>query len=294
LAPPACPYEDCNGRLLVGDPLLDSPAGGGLGWFGNVEVAVVGPHVKNRAINALDLGLGAGPQPIHLPTAELDWTAAPRFEVGYRLGQGFGAVLLSYRFLTTDGSATLPGFDVGGAMLNSRLDLNEVDLDYASREFTVAPQLDMNWRIGLRYGNIFFDSKAQGIFLEERTSVSFWGLGPHAVLELGWHCHEMPQFALYNRCEGAICLGRIMENFEQTVGLGAGPLVGAALHTEEDQAVQILHEQVGVSYTPDWAERQLRFVTGYDFEAWWSIGPRTHAHSAFTGNGVFVRAEYSY
>jgi hypothetical protein len=291
---PGCPYEDCNGRLLKGDPLLDPPFGGALGWFGDVEVTVVGPHIKNRVTNAIDLGLGAGPQIIHLPTAELDWTAAPRFEAGYRFGQGFGEVLLSYRFLTTDGSATLAGFDGDGALLHSRLNLNVADLDYGSREFSLGPQVDMKWRVGVRVANLFFDSRAVGPFLEERTSDSFIGAGPHAVLDLGWRSPDMPEFALYSRLEGAVGLGKIRENFEQTISAFGVPLVGGALNTKEDQTVPMLHIQAGFSYTPDWADRQLRFVTGYDFESWWALGPRGNNHSAFTGNGVFVRAEFNY
>jgi hypothetical protein len=285
-APPVCPYQDCNGRLLWGDPLLDPACGGALGWFGDVEVTVLGPHIKNRVTNAIDLG--AGPEIVHLPTAELDWTAAPRFEVGYRFGQGFGEVLLSYRFLTTDGSDTLSGFDVSGGALRSRLNLNAADLDYGSREFSLGCQCDMKWRIGLRLANIFFDSRAQGVFLEERTSDSFTGLGPHAALELGWH-PTTPEFGLYSRLEGALAIGEIRENFELISGG-----VGGALHTKENQVVPILHVQAGMSYTPEWADRRLRLVAGYDFESWWSLGVRGNNHSAFIGNGVFVRAEVNY
>src|SRR4051794_27620248 len=45
--PPACaPYEDRNGPLLVGDPLLDGPACPG--WLAAVDVGVVVPHVRSN------------------------------------------------------------------------------------------------------------------------------------------------------------------------------------------------------------------------------------------------------
>lgn len=296
---PCPPYQDCNGRLLWGDPLLDPACGGNLGWFGDVEVDVVGPHIKNRVTGVLDLGLGAGPQVIHLPTAELDWTAAPRFEIGYRLGQGFGEFLLDYRFLTTDGDAGLPGFAGNFGELHSRLNLNVADLDYGSREFSLGPQFDMKWRIGVRFASIFFDSQAVGPGLEERTSGSFSGVGPHAVLDLAWHRQELPEFALFGRVEGAAAMGEVNENFAQTIRSAAGPLAGAALHEESEQAVPILHLQAGLRYCPDWGDRQVRFVAGYDFEQWWQIGvgptfSTSPGHSAFTGNGVFIRTEFNY
>ena len=85
-----------------------------------------------------------------LPAAGLDWTVAPRLEVGYRLPSAFGDVRrLSYRFLATDGNGSTSGLD-GTASLHSRLDFNQIDLDYLSREFSLAPHWDMKWHFGLR------------------------------------------------------------------------------------------------------------------------------------------------
>ena len=45
--PPACaPYEDRNGRLLVGSDLLDRP--GAVGWLAAIEVGAVVPHIRNN------------------------------------------------------------------------------------------------------------------------------------------------------------------------------------------------------------------------------------------------------
>src|SRR5207248_1661444 len=114
--------EDNNGNLLKGDPLLDcSPWAAGGGWFGALEVDAVGPAVKNR-LNA-PLVIGGVTTTVQLPSADLGWTAMPRVELGYRLGQAAGEFLIAYRGLHSTGSGTLAGFDAAGtaAPLSSRL-----------------------------------------------------------------------------------------------------------------------------------------------------------------------------
>src|SRR5205823_2227184 len=135
--PTYTPYRDSNGPLLHGDPLLDRPFTQPSGWFAGLELNLVGPHIKNRLAAPVTVE-GFLPDLVHLPTAELDWAGSPRFEVGYRFGQGCGELLVSYRFLATDGRATLADFDFfGGGFLKSRLDLHVIDLDYASEEFPI-------------------------------------------------------------------------------------------------------------------------------------------------------------
>ena len=148
------------------------------------------PHVKNQLTNASLRG--GAPDVVSLPSAPLDWTVAPRFEMGRTLPSGFGAVAVSYRFLPTRGPARTTGFD-GPAVLKSRLDLNIADLDYISREFSLWPNWDMTWRLGGRTAWIYFDSRADesfaaaaagsGVF-EQRTSDSFVGFGPHTGVEV--------------------------------------------------------------------------------------------------------------
>ena len=69
----------------------------------------------------------------------LDWTVAPRFELGYRFPDSFGDFSASYRFLTSEGRGT--AINAFGAFdVRSRLDLNQLDLDYGSaRFFALAP-----------------------------------------------------------------------------------------------------------------------------------------------------------
>src|SRR5439155_9662387 len=125
------------------------------------------------------------PDLIQLPTAELDWAGSPRFELGYRLAECFGAFSVAYRFFSTEGEAALPNFDLDGGLLRSRLDVNVVDLDYSSRELSLGPNWDMQWRVGVRFGDVFFDSHAESLFFEQRASNNFFGAGPHVGLHLG-------------------------------------------------------------------------------------------------------------
>src|SRR5207253_2591637 len=104
------------------------------GWFGQVDVGYLAPHLKNELINTVTFADGSTTT-VGLPAARLDWTVSPRFEVGYRLPTGFGGISLSYRFLVAEGTDFIAGLD-GSAVLKSRLDFHVADLDWSSREYT--------------------------------------------------------------------------------------------------------------------------------------------------------------
>jgi hypothetical protein len=293
-ASPACaPYEDDNGPLLKGHPLLDAPSFAPPGWFGAVEVDVVGPHIKNRLISTFPV-LPGGADHVHLPTASLDWTGAPRFDLGYRLAQGAGELLLSYRFLVTAGSETLPGFGPGGAAaaLHSRLDVQVLDVDYGGREYSLLPRWDMKWLAGFRLGNVFFDSRAAGPLLLERTSNTYYGGGPHVRLDL-WRHPGPAGLSLFGRLDLAYLLfGEVRQHFEEAVTGPGGP-AGGELRETHNQPVPVVGVQAGV----DWrvpGNPHLSFAAGYAFERWFLIGDVQQSHGELTLQGVFLRGEYSY
>src|SRR5262249_16495310 len=143
--------------------------------------------VKNRLFAPLTFPGGATTE-AHLLGAELDWTGSPRLTLGYRMGEGAGEFLVSYRSLVTEGEANT--FDDNGdtGLLQSRLNLNQVDLDYGNYERALVPRWDMEWRVGLRVATVYYDTRANltlvrpfpdmpGLF-EAQTSNNFWGLGP--------------------------------------------------------------------------------------------------------------------
>lgn len=297
--PPIAPYQDYNGPLLRGDPLLDRPRSSEPGWFWAVEMNVVAPQIKNRLqapvlINSPILQLPAVqeflPAVVHVPTAELDWTGAPRFELGYRFPQGCGELLLSYRFLVSEGKATIPAFDFGDdGFLKSRLDMQALDFDYGSREYSLDPRWDMKWQAGVRLANVYFDSLAEGFFREERTSNHFIGAGPHLRLDL-WRKLDIEGLGLFFRLEGAAVVGQISQSFERVIA--TDPLLGGATLVHHTQGVPVLDVQAGLSWTP-WYGR-TRFALGYEFERWWYLGEAGDSRAELTTQGIFFRAEVGF
>jgi hypothetical protein len=297
--PPIASYQDNNGPLLRGDPLLDRPRALGPGWFAALEVDVLGPQIKNRLQAPVAIKSPIVQQPgileflpdnVHLPTAGLDWTAAPRFELGYRFAEGFGEFLLSYRLLVTEGHATMPGFDLGDVgFLKSRLDLHAVDFDYGSREFSLDPHWDMKWRAGVRLANFYFDSVALGLFREEGTSDHFIGAGPHVGLDL---CRslQIDGMGLFVRLEGASVVGQISQNFKSVIGDEF--LLGGATLVHHTQAVPVLNVQAGLSWMP-WHGR-TRLAMGYEFERWWFVGEAGESRAELTTQGIFFRVEFGF
>ena len=164
LTPPAPPMPTFApapqpGPYFEVDPLLDRPPLPPPGWFADVDLGAVIPHVKNHLSGQVQLPGAANADTVALPSAGLDWTVFPRVEAGYRLPSGFGAVSLSFRFLDTEGTSTVGGVD-GAAVLHSRLSLHEAGLDYSNNETSLWPNWDMKWTVGVRLLYAFFDSRA--------------------------------------------------------------------------------------------------------------------------------------
>jgi hypothetical protein len=295
------------------DPLLDPPWLPAPGWFTGVDLGIVGPHVKNRLVGIVMVD-NRPPDIVRLPGANLDWTVAPRFELGYRLPSGFGEFALSYRFLATDGTESILGPD-GPAALKSRLDLNIVDFDYASREFFTDqwPYCHMKWRFGLRYANVFFDSQAaesvaaaaagSGIF-ETTVSNHYWGIGPHAGLELT-RDFENSGLALVGSVEGATLLGRLQQRFfEASTSLGpTGQLLTGSTRQTGSQSVPIINVFLGLRWEPTFANSnhavgspRFHADLGLVYEYWWNVGrdSATTSRGELSDQGVIVRAEFNF
>ncbi len=289
--------QDRNGPVLQGNPLLDPPPTPP-GWFGALELGVIAPHFKNRLIAPVTVGEVT--EQVHLPTAELTWTAAPRFEVGYRLPEAVGELLVSYRFLATEGSAVIPSYDaLGAGSLKSRLDVNVIDLDYASREFSLGPHWDMKWRVGARVNTVFFDSRAAGAILEQRTSNHFWGVGAHLGLDLWRSLPAVPGLALFFRSEGGPAqLGKLRQRFEETLAAPGSPRLSGETAITKVRESPFVNFQAGVSYLlPQAGGRQLRFAAGYQLERWFYLEQADGFDSRggeLTMQGLFVRVEWGF
>ncbi len=289
-APPACAsHEDTNGDLLKGDSLLDwSPWGFGCGWFGALEIDPVGPSIKNR-LNA-PVMVGGATTILQLPSADLHWTVMPNVEMGYRLGQGAGALLVSYRGLSAAGSGALSGFDAAGnaAPLSTHLNLHVVDFDYASRENALGPLWDMKWRAGIRIANVFFDSTAGTPLLSQHESNNFAGAGPHFALELKRRLGD-GGLSILGKLDGGVVLGRVHQLYEEAI-----PGVGSASTTASaNEPAPVLEVRFGLDYAP--AELpNIHLATGYLFQRWWTVGETAGTQGEVTYQGIFCRAEWRY
>jgi Legionella pneumophila major outer membrane protein precursor len=306
--PPATRPYSCAplpGPYFEQDRRLDPPCLPQPGWFVDAGVEIVGVHFKDRLVDTVQID-GRLPDAVHVPGADLDWTALPRVELGYRLSSGFGEFAVGYRGFATDGSASLPSPD-GTAAVHSRLDLNTVDMDYASREFFTDqwPYVHMKWRFGLRWADAYYDTQAleplaaaaagTDVF-ERRTSNNFWGLGPHLGVELARQFHDSG-LALVGWAEGATLLGRIRQNFfEESTLLGSNglPLSG---NTRESvsQDVPIINAFIGLSWQPP-AYPSFRAYAGYGYEYWWNVGRNsdTLSRGELSDQGVLLRAGFNY
>jgi hypothetical protein len=289
--PPCNPWEDRNGPVLKGDEFLDDKGDSPPGWFGALEAGLVASHIRNHLTN--QVSVAGGTDTVHLPTADLDWTVSPRFELGYRFAQAAGELLLAYRFLVTSGSQVLPGFDANGdpAALHSRLDMHAWDFDYGNWENALLPWCEMKWRIGARLATVFFDSTANSSLLEQHTSNYFIGAGPHIGLDLR-HTVACSDFAVFGRVEGAFLVGRASQSFEEIVGAGPGS-VGGATRAEQTTVAPWVGVQAGVEWAPLGAEH-LRLSVGYTFEHWWNFGDVGDSHAEVITQGVFLRGEIRY
>jgi hypothetical protein len=308
-APPPGPLPpDAERPYFQPDTLLDPQQLPPPGWFFDLDLDATLGHVKNQlSTTVLNPATGKADL-VGLPSAPLNWAINPNFEVGYRLPSGFGEILLNYRFLATDGSEMVEGTD-GPTRLSSLLDINQADLDYASREISLWPYWDMRWRIGLRYADVYFDSRADEAFAlaaagsgiyETRTTNSYVGFGPHAGLDLARR-FGTSGLAFVTKADFAMLFGRIRQQFiEHTTTLGADgqPLIGA-VSASSSQGVPVLEVQAGFSWQPP-RYSQLNFFLGYRYEYWWDVGALDSLNNSggtfgeVADQGFVLRAEFNF
>src|SRR5262249_19426916 len=152
-------FEDVNGPLLHGDPLLNAP--GWQGWSASFEVGILVPHVKNHLVDAVAITPDFT-DTVVVPTPRLSWTASPRVALGYRWDEGCGEVRLAYQSLVSEGTGTVHGFDLfGDGIARSRINVNLLDLDYVTEKFGSGTWLglgsEFQWHLGARLAGVYFD-----------------------------------------------------------------------------------------------------------------------------------------
>jgi hypothetical protein len=261
------------------------------GLFGAVEISALAPHFANHLVGAVPIG--GITDVIHTPPTDLGWTGSPRFELGYRLPDNRGEFLVSYRTVVADNNGVQPGFDVSGdALLRSRLNFNDVDLDYGWRLVGPGSPWDVAWRAGVRVAAVYYDALAVGQVVEQRSTNNFVGAGPHGGLDV-WRRIDGTGLSVFGRLEAAVVIGNISQSFQEEVNIPGGPLVGGASRVNQVQGVPVLSFQLGLGFTPQ-DHDHLRLAAGYQFERWWYIGAANGSEGELTTQGLFFRAEFNY
>jgi hypothetical protein len=291
--PPVYPYDPNV------EPILDRVPTNPPGLFAGIEGDLLWVHIKNRLRG--DVNLDGFTDTLHLPTAELEFTGAPRFMLGWRFPPGYGEFQASYRSLVTEGGHNIPDFDpLGDGFLKSRLNVNVVDLDYSTQEIPLATTLpgqawDAKFFVGARLAGAYFDSRAAGFILEQRTANNFFGAGPQVGMEIYRYFSSAPGLALYGRIVQSVVIGRIHQSFEETIFDEDGfPLLGGSTRVSGSRAVPILEVQAGLAWTPIHTARWLRFTGGYHFEQWWDVGTVGNSSADMTMQGFFIRSEFHF
>jgi hypothetical protein len=336
-APAAQPIPlppDSEGRYFQPDPLLDPPALGQVGWFADVDVGILKPHLVNElhlpvtfpgssppvlgnvpgipptvqtssGQNFVSPPMASTPTSVDVGVnaSRLNWTISPRFELGYRLPSGFGGIAFSYRFLNAQGSEGVIGAD-GPATLSSRLDFNIGDVDWVSNEYVPWAICEMRVRFGLRYFNAYFDSQANEPYAEaaagstlynQRTTNSVWTVGPHAGVDLR---RRLNFWGL--SVAGLLDLyegwGRIRQNyFVSLASTTGGPPLSAHESISSSDAIPTLTTRLGVNWQPP-AYPTVRMFAGYQLDYFWNTGRMGSftTFGYFFDSGIILRGEWNF
>jgi hypothetical protein len=297
------------------DPLLDRPDGPPPGWFTNVETTLVFPYFRNQLKGYVTNEITGNLDQISFTGNPFNATVMPRLEVGYRLTDGWGGVMLGYRGLSTQGSDiqvtsnfTLPPSTV---TQQGRLDFNIMDLTYVSHEYSLRPNWNFRAGVGFRVMTFFFDSRIQvlspppdvGGPLGQGESNHFYAFGGWAFVELERHT-PLAGLNFYGRVEGQDLYSRLTQHFNETVFAGTGAPV-QAYYTQGGTGVTIpeLRGIVGLSYTaPKW--NNSRFILAYQYESFFQVArlttiiggtpPAIDDRGQLNLQGLVLRAEFNF
>ena len=303
-SPAVPPAPDFEHPYFQRDPLLDPADWPQPGWFADVEVGLIKPHVSYQTFNQVTTFLGATPV-VQIGSAPLQFTAAPRFEIGYRLPAGFGEISVSDRYFTSHGNDRGP---LGNGSRSSSLSLNYTDLDYASRELTPRTNWSLKFRGGLRFAQTSFSTSlnepfaaaaAAGGALYQTQSNRSAGGGAHFGVLLD---RRFPARGLTLVSQADIA-DLMMRNHQQaaatmTTLTPTGAFDTGTFRKTFLQQNPVLTVQIGLNYQPSrW--RNSHFYVGYFGQFWYLFatdttnappGPPTH----FDQQGVTLQWNWNH
>jgi hypothetical protein len=292
VAPPPAPVP---APAVVPDAGRDGWANIGLpskpeGLFVDVEFDILKPSVKNQ-LSAPAAFPNGTMTPVSVPQSSIDWTAAPRFELGYHLPDGLGDLLVGYNFLVSDGRDNQDAL-FGPASIKSRLDINQFDLDYATATYSPLPRYDLKFRLGARLAAVYLDSTATGPFEIQQASNYYVGAGPAATLDFERRFKEVPDLGLYLRLDGTALTGQARQKYRADV---LASDMDAYFEQQKTQTAEVLTIQAGFIYHPfGIGNDRLRFSGGYEYQHWWGIGKINGTDAEISAQGIFLRGEYDF
>jgi hypothetical protein len=259
----------------------------------NGEVAFVFPALKFRLFNDQPLPI-TGLQ-FRVPSVDLDFTVMPTIELGYRLGHSEGFFAAGYNFLISEGTGSRTT-DLGTFAVRTRVNAQNVTLDYGTTPFEFMPRYAVTWRVGARITEVFFDSRASNAMLTQSASNEFFGAGPHASFDIERRIVPVPGLSLFSRVDGAAIVGRVRQRYSVDI---------TGLHdtatARRGQLVPYLNLQAGLSYAPP-EFPGVKLTAGYLFEDYFNVGrlgidgtgTLSQSRGEVWSHGAFLRAQIDF
>ena len=265
--------------------------------FADHELDILKPHLKAALIGPAVFP-GGIVDSVHPPTATLNWTGAPRWEIGWFLLPGLGYFAISWRGFADDGRQTVTALDGVPYALRTRLDLNQVAFDYGLAPYSFAPRWFVSGRLGVAAAVVYFDNVAVSAPQTLDASNDYYGAGPHLRLDVWREFNLLPGLALFAQPDLMVLVGRIQQHYRES-DLIDGATIAGSYFLRRTQTAPVFTLRAGLSYTPsngnqwrfiDWSK--WRFMVGYEFEDWWNVGqvPGQPSRGEFYTNGIFLRA----
>jgi hypothetical protein len=300
--------------VSLGRPGLDP------GWIGSMEIDILQPRIASE-INSGTQVAGTFPgNPIQLPVGNLNFTAAPRIEMGYRWPEGLGEFRLSYRRVQSTGSQTIADTAPGSTRsLATTLQINVVDFDYCFTELqpfnipvipVVGPLLKvpgrlglrrppqlipgdpivLRYRLGIRALTIYNESVATGaLTLNERVMNNFGGVGLKSGIEISKAMPWRP-LSLYAKGDFTFAVGGTNQAFSRTTALGAS----ASAREFVNEGITMALAEAGVRWVPAPYRRNISMTLGYQFETWWNFADTADSTASLQLSGVALRGEWGF
>jgi hypothetical protein len=306
-------------------PLLDRPDAPMTALFFNLESSVLWPRFQNQLVggqvtlaqtsgvipgSAIALPPGAGlpitGDLITFAGNPLNATVSPMFQLGYRFPDGMGEIRLGYRFMDSEGSE-ITGTKFGAAAQHGRLAVNIVDLEWATREFSLGPDCEMRLAIGVRYNTIYYDSQVTLLNpvtvidqpfgtspftrLSQTEVVNDRLIGFHGLLELD-RKFCIPGLTVFGRIEGSGMYGYAYQTFKEVLAERPG---FNEIRVRTRLGLPILAGEAGLAYDMPLLNHS-RFLIGYQYEVWFNAGRGNNdlSFGELSDQGIFLRAEFNF